>query len=211
MICDDFKFDLMYAGSYTSLSSSLSHSVMITDKDHKHVKILSLAFQADTKPESQSTVFWNQAVNFHPKSRCSFINLSSSSGMALPGHPDARFAKYLPLNLNDGVQHSLTIFCNTRSVSCIQIDGSQHMKIVRPSNLCCPITFYLHPFESIQSLHVITRRTADIFMAQGPFLLVNKTSFKRSLVTATLQLTIVFFPGKNNNRSLPVLRPLCSA
>ncbi|CAH0031804.1 unnamed protein product, partial [Clonostachys rhizophaga] len=81
----------------------------------------SLAFQADTKPESQSTIFWNQHANFHPQSRYSFINLSSSSDVAIPGHPNARFVKYLTLNLNDGIQQSLTIFCNTRSVSCIKL------------------------------------------------------------------------------------------
>ncbi|KAK7215343.1 hypothetical protein V2G26_003346 [Clonostachys chloroleuca] len=96
------------------------------------------------------------------------------------GDPQTCYGLFLPFSFNDGKPHSLTVFCSPDGLCCIQVDDDPKQRLGAPHKRSSAITFYLEPNETIKSFYLITRRTLERILLQGPFLLA-KTSTGRCL------------------------------
>lgn len=108
-----------------------------------------------------------------PNAKRLMANMSQGLEVPIRGDPTTRYAEYLPFRFDDGKSHSITAYCSPRGVRCIEIDGDTQRRLGTPSESCCPITHYLRPYETVQSVHAVGSGMRDMYSEVGFFLMVR--------------------------------------
>lgn len=124
-------------------------------------------------PRETVRIIWDRDMGSLMGYKCSLIDLSPPEP-GVRANPRSKFAQYLPFPNADAGTNSLTIFCSSMGISCVQFNGDPRQTLGSPATGSAPITFYLRPFEQIESLYVVVRRSYDEMFCQGPYLLVRR-------------------------------------